>query len=132
MEKYYKHSAYVQEILKDAQFAAKLSDDNYESNGHGMAYSGNKAFYRGAAGEFIVHTRFYRGYEPPLDRVLSLPITVQSEDYLSYESEHQADYSSWQDMILDEPRSAFSEESLQRISEKLASVEQTQQGGYPE
>ncbi len=96
---YYRHSAFVQGILKDAQFVAKLSDDNYESNGHGMAYTGDISLYRGSAGTFIVHNRAYRGYGAPQERVLSLPDSVRQEDYLSYESEHQAEYSTWQEMI---------------------------------
>ena len=95
----YWHSAFVQAVLKDAKFAFKLSDDNYECNGHGMAYSGDKSLYRGDAGEFILHTRAYRGYGPPQERILPLPASVHMTDYLSYESDHQAEYSPWQDMV---------------------------------
>ena len=97
---FYERSAFVQSVLKDAKYVSKLSDDNYECNGHGMAYSGAKYLYRGSAGEFIVHTRGYRGYESPQDRVLPLPESVSSADYLSYESDHRTEYSPWYDMIL--------------------------------
>ena len=98
----YGHSAFVQAVLKDARFAFKLSDDNYECNGHGMAYSGDKSLYRGTAGEFILHTRAYRGYGTPQERILSLPVSARLADYLSYEANHQAEYSPWQDMIADD------------------------------
>jgi len=94
------HSVLVQEVLKDARFAAKLCDDDYECSGHGMAYSGDKSLYRGSAGGFLVHTRAYRGYGAPQERVLPLPASVDLEDCLSYESGHQAEYSPWQDMVV--------------------------------
>ena len=95
----YDHSDFVRGVLKNARFASKLSDDSYECNGHGMAYSGSKDLYRGTSGEFIVHTRAYRGYGPPQERILALPVSMGPSEYLSYESEHQVEYSSWQDMI---------------------------------
>lgn len=96
----YRHSESVQAILKGAKFAFKLSDDDYECNGHGIAYSGSKDLYQGVAGRFIIHSRMYRGYGPPKERVLPLPATVRLTDCLYYESVHQAEYSPWQDLIL--------------------------------
>ena len=102
MMRSYRHSDLVQGILKDARFIGRLADDSYECNGHGMAYTGNKALYKSASAAFIVHTRAYRGYLPPQDRVLSLPASVDPADYEAYEADHEREYSPWQDMIADE------------------------------
>ena len=98
----YWNAAVVEAILKDAVFVGKLADDNYESNGHAIAYTGYKYLYRGPSGNYIVNSRLDRGYHPPKQRVLSLPMTVRPAEYLSYEAEHQAEYSDWYDMIGEE------------------------------
>ena len=97
--KTYDHALCIREILKDARFVEKLADDNYDCNGHGMAYSGSKLLFRGTEGAFIVHSRLYRGYGPAQERILSLPADLLSEEYLSFEAQHQESYSPWQDMI---------------------------------
>ena len=97
--KSYDHAPGIRDVLKDARFVESLADDSYESNGHGMAYSGSKLLFRGAEGSFIVHTRSYRGYEPAQERILALPADLPSEAYLSFEAQHQESYSPWQDMI---------------------------------
>ena len=98
---YYRKSAAVEELLKGAKFVRKLIDDNYACNGHAMAYSGNKSLYSSPSETFIVHTRVYHGYGSPAERVLLLPADLHPTVYLDYESKHQADYSSWYDMIED-------------------------------
>lgn len=95
----YDHSVAVLNILKDARYVATLCEDNYECNGHGMAYTGSKHLYRGSSGEFIVHVRLYRGYDPAAERVLALPAAAAPADYLDYEQTHEADYSPWYDKI---------------------------------
>ena len=102
IRRYYRNAAEVEAILKGAVFVRKLIDDDYECNGQAVAYSGDKCLYRGPSGNYIVNSREYRGYGPPKQRVLSLPGTVNSTEYLSYESEHPTGYSPWYDMIEDE------------------------------
>lgn len=97
--KTYDHAHSIRDILKDARFVEKLADDNYDCNGHGMAYSGSKLLFRGTEGSFIVHTRLYRGFEPEQERILSLPADLPREAYVSFEAQHQESYSPWQDMI---------------------------------
>ena len=97
--KTYDHAPGIRDVLKDARFVEKLADDSYDSNGQDMAYSGSKLLFRGTEGAFIVHSRLYRGYEPAQERILSLPADLPSEEYLSFEAQHQASYSPWQDMI---------------------------------
>ncbi len=98
----YGNAPAVEAILQDAVFVRKLADDNYECDGHAIAYTGDKCLYRGSSGHYIVNSRLDRGYPPPKKRVLPLPTTVGSEEYLSYEAEHQAEYSDWYDMIEEE------------------------------
>ena len=103
MEKhYYRHAAEVEAILKGAVFVRKLIDDNYECNGFAIAYTGDKCLYCGSSGDYILHCRQYRGYDPPKHRVLSLPMDVSPAEYLSYEAKHEADYSPWYDLIRDD------------------------------
>ena len=98
---FYRHAEAIEDRLKGARVISKLSDDNYDCNGHDMAFFEEKSFYEGPAGGFIVHKRTYRGYGAPQERILPFSGCAEYFSALKYEKEHQDEYSDWYDMVED-------------------------------
>ena len=100
--RYFRHAEAVEGLLKGTRFISRLSYDNYDCSGQGMAYTGEKLMYGNRDGMFIVHKRMYKGYGAPMERILSLPGPMERSACIEYEAEHQAEYSCWYDMTEDE------------------------------
>ncbi len=97
----YRDSPEITVLLKDAERVMVLSEmlnNSYGQAVFSIPQQETKILYRAAAKYFILHCAFWCGLAPE-ERVLKLPADLDLNDCLTYESEHQKDYSPWFKMV---------------------------------